>query len=76
VCQFVIFKAKIAAKTRPGYNASPDPIAGGEERCCPSQRNPKATPVEINHRFWTTSTSGFRHLGFSKEYLMTTTISK
>ena len=27
-------------------------------------------------RFWTTSTSGFGHLGFSKEYLMTTTTSK
>jgi len=37
---------------------------------------PELTGVEINCRFWTTSTSGFRHLGFSKEYLMTTTISK
>jgi len=31
--------------------------------------------VAINCRFWTISTSGFRDLGFSKEYLMTTTIS-
>ena len=33
-------------------------------------------PVGINCRFWTISTSGFLHLGFSKEYLMTITISK